>query len=100
MTRVERTLMKKPLLLADALALAAAAAPATDRGWRVPGTTPLAMSGVQYSDEPVIPCRVVAFRTKDNGLDGMGRVTVCPVVRTPSGQVLRGFARTYPAGGV
>src|SRR3954454_15018849 len=78
------------------LALAAA----QSRSWTVPTTRPVVVAGVQFSDEPVIPCRRVGFRTKTAALDAWGTLRVYPVVRTPKGQIYRGFVRRYAAKGV
>jgi len=77
-----------------------AVATAQSRSWTVPNTKAVAVTGVQYSDEPVIPCRRVGFRTKTAALDEWGPLRVYPVVRTSRGQVYRGFVRRYASRGV
>lgn len=70
------------------------------RDWQVPGMAAAKVGGVQFSEEPVIPCRRVGFRTKESALDTLGSLTIYPVVRTPSGQIYRGFSRRYAKGAV
>jgi len=90
-----------PIRLCAALWVGAlAVAAAQSRDWTVPNTRPGKVTGVQYSDEPVIPCRRIGFRTKSAALDVLGPLRIYPVVRTPRGQIYRGFVRRFPAKGV
>lgn len=68
--------------------------------WSVPGTQPAMAGTVQYSANPVIPCRVVSFRSKNAALDTWGKLAVYPVVRAPTGKLYRGFVRYYEAGSI
>jgi len=80
------------------LGVTAMARPAQRGGWGVPGTRPASIPSLQYSEDPVIPCRVVSLRDKYSTFSDWGALTIYPVVRAPNGQVFRGFVRHYPAG--
>ena len=89
--------MRRWTLVASAWAAALGLALAQSRVWTVRNTRPATVNGAQFSEEPVIPCRRVAFRTKASALDTWGPVRIYPVVRSPKGQLYRGFLRRYAA---
>ena len=68
-----------------------------DRGWTVPHTTPIRVDGTQFSDDPIMPCRIVSIRNKYQAFDTWGDITLFPVVRSPEGKLYYGFVRHFKA---
>lgn len=95
--------MRSPLIPAAIVAVAivtAALASSSSRNWTVPGTQSTSLQDIQYSDDPIIPSRQVALRSKNADFDSWGDITLYPVVRSPQGKLYYGFVRHYSAGAI
>lgn len=68
------------------------------RDWTVPDTKPSTLELTPATDDATVTVRRVGMRSREGLLGDRSAVTVYPVVMSPTGDIFRGFERTYAAG--